>query len=231
MSLLFDGARLWKLTTDNPMSLVKVKGISKRLKRRGIRTVDEHVQLIGLIEEPYKTMVILAMSTGLILALTWDRLNFPDGTMLVSQGAVSVRIGACNTEYSKDEVPLAPELAQVLPDWRETCGVSVGLVFPSSRTGGCQHAGQIQQNHIRPAGQKLGLEGVSWHSFRHSYRSLLDETFAPIGVQQLMRHAQVPTTMNVYGNAAMKSKREANSKVVQMIVKPDTQNTQSASAA
>jgi len=36
---------------------------------------------------------------------------------------------------------------------------------------------------------------------------------------------------NVYGNAAMKSKREANSKVVQMIMKPDTQNTQSANAA
>ena len=70
------------------------------------------------------------------------------------------------------------------------------------------------------------------HTCRHSYRSLLDETFAPIGVQQrLMRHAQVSTTMNVYGNAAMKSRREANSKVVQTIMKPDTQNTQSANAA
>ena len=143
---------------DNPMSLVKVKGISKRLKRRGIRTVDEHVQLIGLIEEPYKTMVILAMSTGLILALTWDRLNFPDGTMLVSQGAVSVRIGACNTENSKDEVPLAPELAQVLPDWRETCGVSVGLVFPSSRTGGCQHAGKSNKTISAPQAKNWALK-------------------------------------------------------------------------
>jgi integrase len=236
MSLLFDRARLWKLTADNPMSLVKVKGISKRLKRRGILTVDEYVALIGLIEEPYRTMVTLAMATGLraseVLAMTWERLNFHNGTMLVSQGAVSGRIGNCKTEDSKDEVPLHPDLAQVLIDWRTTCGVSVGLVFPSARTGGCQHAGQIQQNHFRTAGQKIGLEGVGWHTFRHSYRSLLDETFAPIGVQmRLMRHAQVSTTMNVYGNAAMKSKREANSKVVQMIMKPDTQNTQSANAA
>jgi hypothetical protein len=29
-----------------------------------------------------------------------------------------------------------------------------------------------------------------------------------------MRHAQVSTTMDVYGNALMESKREANSKVV-----------------
>ena len=52
---------------------------------------------------------------------------------------------------------------------------------------------------------------------RHTYRSWLDSTSAPIGVQQkLMRHAQVSTTMNVYGNALMTAKREANSKVVKM---------------
>jgi integrase len=52
---------------------------------------------------------------------------------------------------------------------------------------------------------------------RHTYRSLLDETGAPVGVQQrLMRHANVSTTMNTYGNAALKAKKTANSKVVQM---------------
>src|SRR6202021_2262436 len=52
-------------------------------------------------------------------------------------------------------------------------------------------------------------------------RSLLDATGAPIGVQQkLMRHAQVATTMDVYGNALMESKREANSKVVRLLLRP-----------
>ena len=40
------------------------------------------------------------------------------------------------------------------------------------------------------------------------------------GVQQkLMRHAQISTTMNVYGNALMTAKREANSKVVRMALR------------
>ncbi len=61
---------------------------------------------------------------------------------------------------------------------------------------------------------------VGWHTFRHTYRSWLDSTSAPIDVQQkLMRHAQVSTTMNVYGNALMTAKREANSKVVQMALR------------
>ena len=58
-------------------------------------------------------------------------------------------------------------------------------------------------------------DGIGWHTFRHTYRSWLDDTGAPMGVQQkLMRHAQISTTMNVYGNALMEAKREANTKVV-----------------
>jgi hypothetical protein len=35
----------------------------------------------------------------------------------------------------------------------------------------------------------------------------------------LIRHVQIPTTMNVYGNALMTAKREANSKVVRMALR------------
>ncbi|HKM49114.1 MAG TPA: hypothetical protein VJX69_16100, partial [Terriglobales bacterium] len=55
-----------------------------------------------------------------------------------------------------------------------------------------------------------------------TYRSWLDLVGTSIGVQQkLMRHAQIATTMNVYGNAMMESKREANSKVVQMALRQE----------
>ena len=38
-----------------------------------------------------------------------------------------------------------------------------------------------------------------------------------LGVQQkLMRHAQISTTMNIYGNALMDTKREANTRVAKM---------------
>jgi integrase len=34
----------------------------------------------------------------------------------------------------------------------------------------------IQQQVLKPAGEKIGLPGIGWHTFRHTYRSLLDET-------------------------------------------------------
>jgi integrase len=66
---------------------------------------------------------------------------------------------------------------------------------------------------------KLGKD-IGWHSFRHAYRSFFDDAAAPVvGVQEkLMRHAQVATTMNVYGNAQMQSKGAANTKVIEMVL-------------
>jgi site-specific recombinase XerD len=60
---------------------------------------------------------------------------------------------------------------------------------------------------------------IGWHTLRHSYRAWLDETGAPLGVQQkLMRHANISTTMNVYGGAFMEAKRKANTSVVQRVL-------------
>jgi len=38
--------------------------------------------------------------------------------------------------------------------------------------------------------------------------------------QELMRHASIQTTMNIYGQAMSSSNREANGKVVEMVLKP-----------
>jgi integrase len=192
------------------------------------------VALISGLPEPYRTMVIVAICTGCrvseILALRWSRIDFLRLTMQVRVKVVNGRIGRVKTECSEDDLPLAPDFAAALKAWETQCPVSVGdWVFPSPITDRCYHAGPIQQDYIRPAGEKLGLEGVGWHSFRHTYRSWLDATGAPIGVQQkLMRRAQVSTTMNVYGNAMMQSKRDANSKVVRMALRPAPQQAQGA---
>jgi integrase len=45
----------------------------------------------------------------------------------------------------------------------------------------------------------------------------IDAVGTPVGVQQkLMRHADIRTTMNIYGDAASADMREAHGKVVKM---------------
>ena len=93
-------------------------------------------------------------------------------------------------------------------------------MFANPATGKPYHQEQIQKNHLQKAATAAGIKGgVGWHTFRHSYRSWMDDTGAPLTVQQeLMRHASVTTTMNVYGKAMADSKRQAHSKVVQMVL-------------
>jgi len=226
MHRLFEKAMLWELFPfgRNPMELVHVKGISKRTKVPTILEEKQCYDLISSLPEPYRTMVVVAICTGLrvseILAMRWSRIDFARQKMLVKVKAVNGRVGRVKTECSEDELPLDPDFARVLMDWKTRCRPTIGdWVFPSHITDRCYYASPIQQDYIRPAAEQLGLNGVGWHTFRHTYRAWLDATGAPIGVQQkLMRHAHPATTAIYGGGLLMSSKRDANSKVVRMVL-------------
>ena len=67
------------------------------------------------------------------------------------------------------------------------------------------------------AGKEAGIGHIGTHTFRHSYRMWIDAVGTPIGVQQkLMRHADIRTTMNIYGDAASADMRKAHGKIVQL---------------
>jgi integrase len=223
---LFEKGMLWDLVDvqRNPMELVRVKDGSKRQKALVTLTKEEFQKLRSLLREPVKTMATVAMCTGLriseILALRWESLDFEAGSMMVERAVVNGRIGPTKTETSRGEVPLDGDLAEILLEWKAVQNRSTGLVFPSPLTGGCYHSGMLQKLHLKPAGERIGIKSLGWHSFRHSYRGMLDEAGTPVGMQKgLMRHANISTTVNTYGRAAIKAKQEANSKVVQMVLK------------
>jgi integrase len=228
MHRLFEKAMLWGLLKieRNPMDLVEVRGASKRRKRPILLTIQQYYAVLELLPEPYRTMVVVAQCLGLrvseILALKWEDVDFEKLSLFVRRSVVHGLVDEVKTEYSEDELPLDPDFATILLAWkRQRPETPEGWLFPSPVTGRPYHASPIQQDYIRPAGRKLGLGDIGWHTFRHTYRAWLDATGAPVGVQQkLMRHADIRTTMNIYGGAFMESKRDANSKVVRMALRP-----------
>jgi integrase len=209
----------------NPVALVRVKDASKRLKRPKVLEVGQFVEMLKYLVEPYRTMVIFAQCTGLriseILGLQWSDFNFEDRTALVQRSYVGGRVDAVKTEYSKDHFPLDPRLAELLLNWRSFSSFpgKEDWVFANPRTGKPYHQTSLQKRQLVRAAKLAGLgAGIGWHTFRHTYRSWLDETGAPMKVQQeLMRHASIQTTMNVYGRAMTDSKRKANSQVVELV--------------
>ena len=67
---------------------------------------------------------------------------------------------------------------------------------------------------------------IGWHTFRHTYSSLLAHTGNDVRVvQELMRHAKVSTTMEIYTHAAMDKKRVAQRKAVDHLLSRDKDGT------
>jgi hypothetical protein len=96
-------------------------------------------------------------------------------------------------------------------------------VFPSKRTGMPPHPWSVQRRWLIRAGEKVGVGRLGWHAFRHSYSTLLNEYGTDAKVQQeLLRHADIRTTMNIYTRAVPERLRKANRKVVRLLLPTGT---------
>ena len=72
-------------------------------------------------------------------------------------------------------------------------------------------------DHLKPAADRAGIGKIGWHTFRHTYSTLLHALGTTPAVQkELLRHADIQTTLNIYTQAVTSAKREAASKVGQM---------------
>ena len=74
---------------------------------------------------------------------------------------------------------------------------------------------------LKLAAEAAGIGNIGWHTFRHSYRMWLKQLKAPLDVQkQLMRHADLKTTVEIYGieSEVPDEMREANAQVVKSLL-------------
>jgi integrase len=230
MHRLFECAMKWGLYPigRNPMELVEIKNVSKRRRQPRVLSSDEFWKLIGFLNEPYHSMVLTCQCLGLriseVMALKWSDFDFDSLTLRVQRGIVHGRVDDVKTEYSNDDLPLDPEYGAVMLAWKTQCTETPEQwVFPNPSTQRPYWQETVAARQIKPAAIKAGLgSGIGWHIFRHTYRTWLDAAGAPMSIQrELMRHASIQTTMNVYGRATMTdAKRQANSNVVRMALRP-----------
>jgi integrase len=173
-------------------------------------------------------MVLIAACLGLraseIIGLQWGDFNWEDLTLLVRRSVVHGRVGDTKTEASRFPLPVDPSLADALrAHWqrsrhREPCD----WVF-ANRKGKPRWQESILRRRIKPAAVRAGVGKIGWHTFRHSYSSLLRRVGADIKVQQeLLRHSTIQSTMNVYTQAMSEGKRAANSVVVRSVLPCET---------
>ncbi|MGC2300930.1 MAG: tyrosine-type recombinase/integrase, partial [Acidobacteriaceae bacterium] len=81
----------------------------------------------------------------------------------------------------------------------------------------------ILRNCIRPTAEKLGInKRIGWHTFRHTYCTLLRSLGVEFKVmQELMRHSSLRSTLDVYTQAVGPAKRAAQAAVLSLFFSPD----------
>lgn len=230
MHILFQWAMRWELIDFqiNPMSLVHVMGSSKRLREPVTLSVEQFHHLLEFVVEPFRRMCVVAMCLGLraseLVGLQWGDFDWKNRNVMIQRGVVIGRVGDVKTRSSNKAIPLDPDLASMLLSYKRDNAPDAGendWVFPSTRTGDPWWPWTLQRDHLLPAGIRAGLGRIGWHTFRHTYSTMLRALRVDLKVQQeLLRHADIRTTLNIYTQAVPEALREANSKVVQMVL-PD----------
>ncbi len=210
--------RGWIEVQRNPLSLVTVKG-HERIIEKVVLTPEQVNKVRANLPDPYLLMAELCAYLGLriseVLALQWSDVDLEKNTVHIQRSAVDGNVSDVKTEASRAVIPLTPEVRSFIVRWQSKAPASdEGWVFPSPVTSKPYHAGILRRRHLDPLAEKIGVPRLSWHCFRHSFRSWLDVIGTAPGQQMtLMRHADISTTMNIYGAGMLDSKREILTKL------------------
>jgi integrase len=165
--------------------------------------------------ELYELALRTGMRRGELLGLRWSDIDFDNQRLAIrrtlqrikGQGLVEM---PTKTDTSDRRIPLSPPCIKVLKDhmryqqaerdragerWKDSEYVfttSVGTPLDP------QHATQ----NIKTLCQRAGVRAIRFHDLRHTCATLLIETGVPlITVKELLGHANIAVTANIYTNS------------------------------
>ncbi len=234
MSALFNHAIRYEWLERNPITLVR-----QGAKRQRIPVILEVSEIKGLLSElhqPFLAMVAVDAATGLrrseLLALQWRDVDFEALEIRLCRSIVGQVIGEMKTEASRKPVPLEPDLAAILLDWKGRTAYSrpEDWVFASPEMDGTQPywPDSLLRWHIRPAAIRAGIQKkIGWHSFRHSLATRMSANGESVTtMQEILRHANSRITLDTYCQGVTSTKRRAQGRVLEMILPQAVQTTE-----
>lgn len=225
MSALYSHAIRWEWAEKNPITSVRQS--AKRQKTPDVLTPEEIMAILKELPNPLRTIIELDAFTGLrrgeLIGLRWEDVDFEELVLHVRRSVVAMVEGSPKTEASQKDIPLDAQTAEALWAWKRITPHPLpgNWVFASPHKKGKQPywPGTLWRYHGRPAVKRAGVtKQVSYHTFRHTFGTLLNANGENAKVvQELLRHASLKVTTDVYMQAVSPQKREAQSKLVRLV--------------
>src|SRR5258708_32157598 len=230
MSVLFNHAirHEWLEQGKNPILLVRQS--AKRQRIPEWLEPEELSALLSQLDRCFRVMVFLDAATGLrrseLLALKWRDIEFENLQIIVQRSIYGNVVGNCKTEASKKPVPMDPILAAELWAWKQHSSYNQpydwGFASPRTKGNHPYWPDIILSRTVTPSATRAGIQKhVGWHTFRHSFSTMLIGNGENVKVvQELMRHSNCRSTLEIYSQARIQAKRDAQHRIIQMIAPP-----------
>ncbi|MEK4921984.1 tyrosine-type recombinase/integrase [Cytobacillus sp. FSL R5-0569] len=222
-------AKRWKLINENPA--IGAKPPNGKSKKSEVYSKEELTQLIDLLKDKdlfWRTLIMLAVTTGAregeIAALEWKHIDFEKNTIRIEQAITEVLgqgVTIKGTKTGKDRTVTVPDGVILLLDrlyhQRKKEKFKVGdmlewedhfFVFAN-----------VFNKPIRPdsIGQwwrrftsKNKFKHIRFHDLRHTSATILiNEGVHAKVISERLGHADISTTMNIYGHVLEEADKTA----------------------
>jgi integrase len=203
LSAILRTAVKWGHLGTNPARGVSMPTL-RTVKPKWALTRDQARAVLEQLPPLARTMVGVALLTGLrrgeLFALRWKALDLDLGILQVQEAVYEGAFGTPKTAAGLRTLPLPLEVVALLRSWRERVSRREpdDLVF-ATVTGKPISPNNVLRQSVFPACDRLKLARTSWLTFRRTYSSWAHEHGVPGKVvAELMGHAKVDTTLNVY---------------------------------
>ncbi len=214
-----------------------------RQVKKEIKPLDENeiAKFLDAIAngEEFKNLFTVALFTGMregeICGLSWDAVNFKDGTITVKQQLQKGKEKGSQYYISTTKndkarvITAAPYVMQILRETKSqqfTARLQLGatwnnewnLVF--TKNDGSFIPCQTVLKHFKKAAARIGCPDARFHDLRHTYAvTSLQEGDDIKTVQQNLGHATASFTLDVYGHVSEKMKKESAARMERFINK------------
>jgi len=230
LSKVFSTAIEWGYVEQNPAISVRLPARISQREPTAL-TPNQIQPLIAELREPCKSMVLIAILTGLrrgeLFALRWNAVDFDRKLIHVRESVYDGHFGSPKTRSSVRKIPMSELLEATFVRLKGQDAASEDLVFASKNGKTPLRPENVLKRIIHPACKRLGLPKVGWHDLRHTSATLLHEHEPLLVAQAILGHSDLQTTAG-YTHVRAGWQRDAIKRLESVVLFPNVPNSKGA---
>jgi integrase len=221
LSKIFGTAVKWGYLQSNPARMVEAPALINTRERLTL-TPEQARSLLGELSEPYRTMVLLALLSGLrrgeIFGLRWKYVDFAGCSITVAECAYDGRVAPPKTRASKRKVFLDNVVMAALLRLRPKSSQPDDFVFHSERRTPL-NPNNLRNRVLAPACKRAKIPPIGWHNLRYTYATWANPTGESIkALQAQMGHTNPNLTVGVYTQPQPEAQKQLASKIARVLL-------------